>query len=146
MIRYTIDACAAITLINEEQGVDLMRDLIRRAFAKEAALNMHIINLTEVYYGYLRDLGREQADKILARFLAYPLKIIETIPHPVFVKASHLKAAYPISLADAYACATAWWKNSTLVTSDHAELEILEERESLKCYWLPAKPKRPTAS
>jgi PIN domain nuclease of toxin-antitoxin system len=142
VIDYTIDACALITLINKETGADTVNDLIMKAVAGDVSLNMSIVNLTEVYYGYLHDLGKEPSEVILQRVLSYPIRVINVITDPVFRKASFFKAEYQISLADSYACATAWWSRSTLVTSDHKELETIEQHEPISFLWLPAHPKK----
>jgi PIN domain nuclease of toxin-antitoxin system len=142
MTDYTLDACALITLVNKETGAEMVNELIAKAVAGEAALNMSIVNLTEVYYGYLHDLGKEQAEIILQRVLSYPIRVINVITDTVFRKASFFKAEYQISLADSYACATAWWSRATLVASDHHELEALEQHEQISFLWLPPKPKK----
>jgi predicted nucleic acid-binding protein len=135
MDDYTLDACALIALINKESEAGMVDDLIQRAIAGEAALNMSIINLTEVHYGYLHDRGKEEAERILNRILSYPIRIINVITEPVFRKAAFFKAFYSISLADAYACATAWWTHSTLVTKDR-EIKAVEQRENLSVRWI----------
>jgi predicted nucleic acid-binding protein len=132
---HTLDACALIALINKEPGAGMVDDLIQKAVAGDADLNISIINLTEVYYGYLHDLGKEKADNILKRILSYPIRVINVITEPVFQKAAFFKAFYAISLADAYACATAWWSRSILVTKDH-EIEAVEQPENLSVLWI----------
>jgi len=102
MDDYTLDACALIALINKEPGAGMVDDLIQRAVAGEVALNMSIINLTEVHYGYLHDRGKEEAERILARILSYPIRVISVITEPVFRKAAFFKAFYSISLASGW--------------------------------------------
>jgi predicted nucleic acid-binding protein len=140
--EYTLDACALIALINEEDGADIVDDLIDQAIARKIALNINIINLSEVYYGYIGDLGKDRADDYLERILSYPIKVINVITDEVFRAASRLKGVYRISLADSYVCATALSFNATLVTSDHHELEPVEQHEPISFLWLPAKPKK----
>ena len=142
MKEYTLDACALIALINEEDGADIVDGLINQAIAGEIALNISIINLSEVYYGYIGDLGKDEADDYLERILSYPIKVINVITDEVFRTASRLKGIYSISLADSYACATALSFNAILVTSDHHEFELLEQKESISFLWLPPKPKK----
>jgi predicted nucleic acid-binding protein len=139
--EYTFDACALIALINEEEGAGMVDRLIMEAIAGEIALNISIINLSEVYYGYIGAVGKEKADDYLERILSYPIKAINYITDEVFRTASRLKGTYRISLADSYACATAMSFNAALVTSDHSELEPLEQHENLSVLWLPPRPK-----
>jgi predicted nucleic acid-binding protein len=140
---YTLDACAVIALLNKEDGGEIVNDLFQRAVKAPAdvALNMNIINLSEVYYGYIRDFGQAIADDYLSRILAYPVKVINVITDRVFREASRLKGVYNIPIADCYACATAMWAQSALVTSDHNDLEQIEQHEPLSFLWLPPKPK-----
>jgi predicted nucleic acid-binding protein len=64
------------------------------------------------------------------------------IADKVFREASRLKGVYGIPLGDSYACATAWAANAALVTSDHHDLEIIEQQESISFLWLPPRPKK----
>jgi predicted nucleic acid-binding protein len=140
--EYTFDACALIALLNEEEGADIVESLINRAIAGEISLSISIINLTEVYYGYIAALGKERADDYLERILSYPIKVINVIADEVFREAGRLKGVYGIPLGDSYACATAWAANAALVTSDHHDLEIIEQQESISFLWLPSRPKK----
>jgi predicted nucleic acid-binding protein len=87
-------------------------------------------------------LGKDKADDYLERILSYPVKVINVITDKIFRTASRLKGIYSISLADSYACATALSFDATLVTSDHHELEEVEQQESIPFLWLPPKPKK----
>jgi predicted nucleic acid-binding protein len=138
---YTLDACALIALVNKESEAGMVDELIQKAVVGDAALNMSIINLTEVYYGYLHDRGKEEADRILNRILSYPIRVINVVTDAVFRQAAYYKATYAVSLADAYACATAWWTRSTLVTKDH-EIKAVEENENLSVYWIRPAPEK----
>jgi predicted nucleic acid-binding protein len=135
MDDYTLDACALIALINKEPEAGIVDDLVQRAVAGEVALNMSIINLTEVYYGYLHERGKEEAERILDRILSYPIRVLSVITDAVFRKAAFFKAFYSVSLADSYACATAWWTRSTLVTKDR-EIEAVEGKEKISVLWI----------
>jgi uncharacterized protein with PIN domain len=152
MDDYTLDACALIALINKEPEAGMVDGLVQRAVAGEVALNMSIVNLTEVHYGYLHERGAEEAERILNRILSYPIRVISVITEPVFRKAAFFKAFYSISLADAdnrgvlrsktpktkavgFCHATAWWTHSALVTKDR-EIEAVEEKEKLPVLWI----------
>jgi predicted nucleic acid-binding protein len=93
-------------------------------------------------YGYIRDIGKEGADKVLAKIYAVPLEIIETISKPVYLEASRLKGAYNMSLADAVGLAAAINLNGVFVTSD-GEFEEVETQEHVPLFWFrPPKQKR----
>jgi PIN domain nuclease of toxin-antitoxin system len=77
--EYTFDTCALIALLNDEEGVDIVESLINRGIAGEISLGISIINLTEVYYGYIGAMGKEKADDYLERILSYSIKVINVI-------------------------------------------------------------------
>jgi predicted nucleic acid-binding protein len=60
----------------------------------------------------------------------------------VFDEAACLKSNYKLSLADAIGVATAKELSGQFVTSDHSELEAVEQYEQTPFLWLPARPKR----
>jgi predicted nucleic acid-binding protein len=72
----------------------------------------------------------------------YSIKIIDTITQSVFYEAARLKSGYKLSLADAIGVATAKEFSAQFVSSDHSELEIIEQQESISFLWLPPRPKK----
>ncbi|GHU67555.1 hypothetical protein FACS189447_09820 [Spirochaetia bacterium] len=65
-MTYVLDACALIALLDDEEGKDKVDELFTRAKTGEIVLCISIINMLEVYYGFIRDDGLECADKIPA--------------------------------------------------------------------------------
>jgi predicted nucleic acid-binding protein len=143
-LTYILDACALITLFKTEPGEDLIRRLIKQAEAGETLVSMSVINLMEVHYGFINDLGRDKALVILERISKMPIRIIETISTTVFHEASRLKSSYKCAIADAIGLATAKEFSATFVTSDHSELEAVEKSEPIPFLWLPPRPKKET--
>jgi PIN domain nuclease of toxin-antitoxin system len=66
-MNYTLDACALLAFLNDEEGADTIEELLDRAVAGDVFLFMSIINLLEIYYGELRDKGAEVARTRLLR-------------------------------------------------------------------------------
>jgi predicted nucleic acid-binding protein len=141
-LKYILDACALITLFKTEPGEEIVRALIKQAETGEAVVSMSIVNLIEVHYGFINDLGREKAVAILERISRMPVTIIETISTPVFHEASRLKSSYKCSLADAIGLAIAADLSAAFVTSDHSELETVEQHEAIPFLWLPSRPRK----
>jgi predicted nucleic acid-binding protein len=137
-----LDACALITLFKTEPGEEVIRGLIKQAEAGEALISMSIINLIEVHYGFINDLGGDKARAILERISKMPIRIIETISTAVFHEASRLKSSYKCALADAIGLAAAKELSATFVTSDHSELEAVESGEQIPFLWLPPRPRK----
>ncbi|GMO66374.1 MAG: hypothetical protein Ta2A_14560 [Treponemataceae bacterium] len=136
---YVLDACALIALLNGEAGNEKIDELFVKAQAGKITLVMSIINLLEVYYGYVRDESRQKAIDILAPLYETRLKIVDRISPFVYDEAARLKAVYRCSLADAIGIATAAEISGQFVTSDHHELETIAEQEAARFFWFRCK-------
>jgi predicted nucleic acid-binding protein len=142
-MNYILDACALIAFLDGEPGKDVVKNILKATVDnEETVVYMSAVNLIEIYYGYIRELGKVAARKILDRVYTIPIKIIEATPEPVYLEASRLKAAYKISLADAIGLATAINLKGVFVSSD-GELKEPEARENAPILWFrPPKEKK----
>ena len=136
MSRYILDACALLAVLNKENGGKSVRDIIEQAKTGSTEVRMNIINLLEVYYGVLRECGKEIAEDTVLKVKASPIEVIDTITEDVFKEAGRLKATYKISLADAVAAAEASVSGGILLTSDHHELDVVEKSENIIFRWI----------
>jgi ribonuclease VapC len=136
-LSYIFDACALIALLNEEkgEGYEVVAELFDRAEAGKITLCMSIVNLCEVYYGYIRNDGKEEADRIMKNVACLPLNIINTISETVYREASLFKGTYPLSLGDAFLCGTAKSTGAIIVTKD-SEIRKPEQAEGLTVLWI----------
>jgi predicted nucleic acid-binding protein len=141
-VTFVLDACALIAFLNDEEGAGIVENLLDRSISGEDTIAMSIVNLLEVYYGELRDKDTETARIVLDMVQNYSIKIIDTITAGVFHEAAGLKSSYKLSLADAIGVATAKDLSGQFVTSDHSELEPVEQHEQVSFLWLPARPKK----
>jgi predicted nucleic acid-binding protein len=134
---YLLDACALLAWINEEKGkgYEAVDALLDRARTGEITICMSIINLTEVYYGLIRDMGAEMAGKIMRDAEDLPIHIIENVTGAVYREAARFKAAYSLSLADVFLCATAQSLSAVVVTKDK-EIAAAEQSEGLSVFWI----------
>ena len=139
---HVLDACALISYLNNEHGSDIVEDLLKKAVDGTTDIYMNIINLVEVHYANIRTLGSDQAAIILENILAAPIQVVSVVSDTIFQHSSRLKAHYKCSIADAIGLATAIELSGQFVTSDHHELEAVEENESIPFLWLPSHPKR----
>ncbi|MDR1212178.1 MAG: type II toxin-antitoxin system VapC family toxin [Spirochaetaceae bacterium] len=131
-----LDACALIALFKKEQGADKVKELLDNALNGQDLIYMSTVNLIEVYYGFYREMKREQAALILEQIYKMPIHFIDAIDKPVIDEASRLKALYYIPLGDAIGLATAVTINGTFVSSDHTDLDQIEESEPISFFWL----------
>jgi predicted nucleic acid-binding protein len=137
-VKYVLDACALIAFLAGEigEGYEAVRALLARADTEGIAIRISIVNLAEVYYNFIRKCGTmEAADEIMRHVDELPIEVISTVSNAVYREASRLKAVYKMSLADAFACATAIDLDATLVTKD-GEIEAVEKCEKLSVLWI----------
>jgi predicted nucleic acid-binding protein len=135
-MTYVLDACALLALLKGETGADIVDALFQRARIGEDVLFMSIVNLLEVFYGFIGDVGIERATALMPPLNDTPLTIIDRISPLVYQTAARLKGTYRrVSLADCIGLATAADFSATFVTSDHHEIKVIEQREALPILW-----------
>ena len=136
MDKFIFDACSFIALIENEEGADKVESIIERTEKNECLAFIHKINLLEVYYGIYREVNKLKADKEINKIKESPVKIIDKISDKVFKEAGRLKVKYKISIADSIALAEAKTRKAKIVTSDHHEFDIIEQKEKIDFYWI----------
>jgi PIN domain nuclease of toxin-antitoxin system len=136
MTHYVLDACALVAVLKGENGAEAVDDLFQRAVQGDAALSMSIVNLLEVYYGFVTDIGLTETRNMMNTIHYTPLVIIDTISQQAYHEAARLKGTYRrLSLADAVGVATAIELSGVFVTADHHELEVIASKETLNFFW-----------
>ena len=138
---YVFDACVLVSYLRNESGSDIVSDLLKKAVDGKDTIYMNIVNLIEVHYTNIRDLGSEKATVILKEILNAPIHVVNDVSEAVFQQSSRLKASYKCSLADTIGLATAIELSAHFVTSDHHELKLVAENEPIPFVWLPSHPK-----
>jgi len=136
MKKYVLDACALIALFQKETGAEMVESLLVEAMNGSCSVSMNAINLLEVYYGYLRVDGEVSAEQKLNAVAESCIKVIETLPEELLRRAGKLKIAHRISLADAILIAQASINAAIVVTSDHHELDTVDEKGIVEFLWI----------
>jgi PIN domain nuclease of toxin-antitoxin system len=135
--KYVLDACALLALLRDEDGSDVVAGIIDEATIGVSEIFIHKVNLLEVYYDIYRSVSKNVADDVLDEVNSNPIRIISDINDSIFKEAGRLKASYRVSLADTFALATASMTGATLLTSDHHEMDKLEQNEhGIKFQWI----------
>ncbi|MDR1148237.1 MAG: type II toxin-antitoxin system VapC family toxin [Spirochaetaceae bacterium] len=134
-MNYLFDACALISLLKREAAFDQVSSLLARAAAGEISIFMSIVNLVEVYYGFIRDAGEQAADRIMSYVAGFPITVIDTVNGTVYREAARFKAVHSMSLADAFLCACAKDLSAIIVTKDE-EIKAAERADALAVFWL----------
>jgi predicted nucleic acid-binding protein len=136
-LTYILDACALIAFVNEEkgEGYEEVDALLKRAAARDITLCISVVNLVEVYYHCIKRDGEAIAAAIMRDVENLPVTVIDAAANPAASIAPRLKARYPISLGDAFLCATAANLSAVIVTKDR-EIEAVEKGERLPVFWI----------
>jgi len=101
----------------EGEAAGTMRRLLQRARAGNLRLLLNLVNLGEIYYRLIQITGQSAADEHLARLRAAPFEMVP-VREPLVLEAGRVKAAHPVSYADALAVATARLEHAPVVTGD----------------------------
>lgn len=132
---YLPDTSAVLTLMDGEEGADLVEDILR---TREILLPA--IVLFEVYYKSIQYHGLETAELRYATLKSIRAIHVSELTEPVLLKGGEFKARHRISLADAIIAGCAFVHHATLVHKD-PEFEVLTMVNQMK---LPYKRRKKT--
>ena len=133
---YILDACALIAYFNDEKGADVVFDCMQGLSDGSVLLFMHKINLLEVYYGFYKESGKAQADKMYIDVITSGIYIIDNISDAVLTTAGRLKSLYKVSLGDAILLAQAYASGAAVLTCDHHEFDQVSFVEPIVFKWI----------
>ncbi|GHV79306.1 hypothetical protein AGMMS49944_10970 [Spirochaetia bacterium] len=93
-------------------------------------------------------MNADVAQAALRKIHVSPITIVEPDTDTFLHEAARFKVVYGIPLGDCFLCATASLFQGTIVTSDHNDLDPVEEAEQYPFLWIrpkpEPKPKEPT--
>ena len=112
-----LDAFAMLAYLQKERGCARVRDLLSTP-PENSRLIMNVINVGEVYYILARERSAEEADFFLDLIIPSLNIKVELNNLQDAIASARIKAAFPISYADAFATATARKYEAVLVTGD----------------------------
>ena len=113
---YVLDSYALFAYFNEEEGADIVTDLIKKT-ADDVHLFLSLINFGEVAYITEREKGTRRAVELLEDIRRLPITL-SRIDEQRVLAAAHVKAHHPVSYADAFAIALSDELGATVVTGD----------------------------
>jgi len=118
MRGIALDAWAILALLRGERpAVEIVGRYVNQAAAGKARLFACTVNLGEVLYRLIQVEGALEAHRHVAAFRAGPIEVVQA-REPLVMAAAELKAAHPLSYADAFAVATAREQGATVLTGD----------------------------
>ena len=128
---YVLDACSLISVLVDEKGAGVVKNLLQRAVNDEIKVLMHKINFLEVYYYIHKKYDESIALMLLDDIKSSPIKLDIEITDDILIKAGRLKSLYKMSLADSIGLSESIINDGHFVTADHHELDIVEKNENL---------------
>ena len=118
--RLTFDSEAILAFFMGEAGGDLVRDSLLRVQQSEVQGYLNIVNLTEIYY-ILNRVSSNLAEEKQRNLRLFGLKIVPIEDNGLWREAAKIKSAHSLSLADAFAVATALCLRTRLVVGSEEE-------------------------
>ena len=128
---YVFDTSAWLTLIEDEAGADVVQSLLEKARAGEVIALVSFMSFMEMYCITLQERDLNEAQERVHLMAALPILRVESTK-ALGIRAAELKAAYRLSVADAWVAALAKERGATLVHKDpefeqvEAVLEVLK--------------------
>lgn len=121
-MNVVFDTEALLAYYLGEIGGEKVLKLLNQVYEKKIKGYLNIINLTEFYYILYRKNPKiaEEKERNLKTF---GLKIVPITNNKLWKEAAKIKSKNPVSLADAFAAATAKTYKAKLVTGD---IELLK--------------------
>ena len=114
---YLFDSHALLAFFQNEEGAEIVAEILQRAMEKGLDRLICVINLGEIIYVTKRRFGDSKKLEVLARVHQLGLKVL-SVPENLVFKAAEMKAQYPISYADCFARACAMEHSARVVTGD----------------------------
>ena len=122
--RYTFDSEAILAFYLDEEGAEVVEDCLEQVQSGAAEGCINVINLTEIYY-ILSRVNPELAEETERKLRLLGLKVVAVEDDGLWREAAQVKAKHSLSLADAFAVATAEAFKSKLVVGSDKEFREL---------------------
>jgi len=123
--RLVFDSEAILAFYLAEEGGEIVRDSLKKVQSGEAEGYINIVTLTELYY-ILHRADPKLADEKERNLRLYGLKIVPVEDDDLWREAAKTKGGHALSLADAFAVATAKICKSKLVVGSDEEFKELD--------------------
>ena len=122
--RLTFDSEAILAFYLGEKGGEIVRDSLLKVQSKEVEGYINVLNLTEIYYILCR-VDPALAEEKQRNLRLYGLKVVPIADDGLWRLAAQTKSKHSLSLADAFAVATAETLKSALVVGSDREFNEL---------------------
>lgn len=134
---FILDSSAIFTFLEQEEGADLVENILSQAKRHECTVWISFITVAEFLYITWQEKGESAARELIALIKTLPLSIMES-NEKITLTAGKLKAQYRLSLGDAFIAAAAVLAPGILV---HKDPEFRALNDMLQTKELPMKRK-----
>jgi predicted nucleic acid-binding protein len=127
-----LDTWAILAFWQDEPAGEQVEDLLAASHKNGEALWMSVVNAGEVWYILARETSIGDADQGILELQRLGIRFVDAGWNQAKA-AAEIKAAHPISYADAFAAALAKEKGALLVTGDG---EFKQVEQEIQIHWL----------
>lgn len=124
MIKIVFDTEALLIFYLGEKGAEQVKTYLEKIQDKEIEGLLNIVNLTELYYILYRK-SPQVAEEKETNLRAYGIKVVPVSDSKLWKEAGKIKGEHAMSIADAFAVATAKVEKAKLVTGGDEEFNKL---------------------
>ena len=114
---FILDTSALLTFIEDEEGTEIVENVLIEAEKGNVTAYISFISLTEVFYITKRERGEQEALERVKLIQSLALHIQES-DEPLNILAGGFKAEYRISVADAFIAALCQYHQGVIVHKD----------------------------
>lgn len=122
--NLTFDSEAILAFYLGEEGAEVVRDSLEKVQSGAAEGYINVLNLTEIYYILCR-VDPKLAEEKQKNLRLYGLKVVPIEDDGLWREAARIKSKHSLSLADAFAAATAETLKSKLIVGSDEEFKEL---------------------
>jgi len=122
--NLTFDSEAILAFFLGEAGSEIVRDNLEKVQNKEIEGYINILNLTEIYY-ILSRVDPKIAEEKQRNLHLYGLKVVSIHDNGLWREAAKIKCNHALSIADAFAVATAQNLKTKLIVGSDKEFNNL---------------------
>jgi predicted nucleic acid-binding protein len=123
--HLTFDSEAILAFFLGEAGAELVRDSLEKVQKKEINGYINILNLTEIYY-ILSRVSPKLAEEKQRNLRLYGLRIVSINDNGLWREAAKIKCDHALSIADAFAVASAQNLKTKLIVGSDEEFNNLD--------------------
>jgi predicted nucleic acid-binding protein len=124
-LSVVFDTEPLLVFYKGEEGDTEVEELLNQVVEGSLKAHINVVNLTELYY-ILHRYSPEAAEEKTRNLRAFGVNVVPILDDTLWRLAATIKSRHPMSLADAYAAATAQATGSKLVVGRDAEFNDLD--------------------